>query len=188
MARNISRKDDIDTVKRVLQKREQNNPYYKPTNPNDPDKIDYSADSQLHFFMLPEIDISSDSQVEERIMYYINYCHDHNIMPNWIGLSLALGVSKNTLHNWRSGVSKNISSRRLGLLRKIELYFEENLASKLAGGKIMPAGPIFLMKNWFGYRDQVDLNMSAQGAEQASPDQLQKRLDALPLDDGNDVE
>ena len=101
---------------------------------------------------------------------------------------MALGVTRDTLNNWRNGSTKYISARRLSTLNKMHVYFEEVLTSKLASGKVMPAGPIFLAKNWFGYRDQVDLNMAAQGAEQSSPDQLQKRLDALPLDDGGEVD
>lgn len=104
---------------------------------------------------LPPIDISDPEQVRNRCIEYLTSCAERDIKPTVVGLSNWLGVSRDTLNEWKRGVTRK--GTHSDLIEKIYGVLEEISTSFLLDGKTIPAGVIFGLKNWFGYRDQQEV-------------------------------
>lgn len=132
---------------------------------------------------LPPIDISDPEQVKERIGAYFQHCEDNDRKPQIVGMCNWLGINRNTLNEWRNGVTRN--STHGDIIKKACSIIEEQWADYMQNGKINPASGIFLAKNWFGYKDVADVvvtpNNPLQGMQ--ADDAKQRLLDAIPDDD-----
>lgn len=100
---------------------------------------------------LPRIDITDTDQVEARCLAYLDFCMEHDMKPHLIGMAAWLGVSRQTLWNWRE---KNQNPAVWGVIERMTAVMEMQWADYMQNGKINPASGIFLGKNWFGYRDE----------------------------------
>lgn len=104
---------------------------------------------------LPPIDISDPKQVQNRIDQYFDFCEENDMKPNMVGMANWLGVSRDTMNEWRrgnyrSGTHSDLIKNACGVLENLWQDYMQN-------GKINPASGIFLGKNMFGYKDQQDV-------------------------------
>lgn len=131
----------------------------------------------------PPIDISDEKQVERRINEYFTDCEKYDMKPSVVGLSNALGIDRTTLHSWKVGECRTATHSHL--VKKAFVALEELWVDYMQNGKINPASGIFIGKNHFGYRDVADvvLTPGQQLSDQTSPEQMQRQLSALPIDD-----
>lgn len=109
----------------------------------------------FHEMELPPIDTRDPKQVNDRIFEYYDFCIDHDVKPTLMGIANWLGVSTDTLNRWRRGETRKDS----GLDQVIERHraiLEDLMQQYMMNNKIMPANGIFLLKNMYGYKDQVD--------------------------------
>lgn len=60
---------------------------------------------------LPEIDISDEKQVEERIIWYFNHCVEDDIKPTVSGMCNALGIDRKTFYTWQVGEYRESTHR-----------------------------------------------------------------------------
>lgn len=104
---------------------------------------------------LPPIDISDASQVEQRIKDYFGFCAENDRKPSVIGMCNWLGISRETLGTWKKGEYRG--GTHSDLINKAYSMLEELWTDYMLNGKVNPASGIFLGKNLFGYRDQVDI-------------------------------
>ena len=61
---------------------------------------------------------------------------------------------------------------------------EESINRLLMEGKMNPAAGIFMLKNWYGYKDNVDINVTPNTsmAEQLPADAIEAKIRDLPDD------
>ena len=112
---------------------------------------------------MPPIDISDGKQVEERIDWYFHHCVDNEMKPTVTGLCNALGITKETLRNWKSG-NFRVETHQ-DPIRRAYRMLEELWEDYMINGKINPVSGIFIAKNMFpDYRDQQDLVVSPNTA------------------------
>lgn len=132
---------------------------------------------------LPPIDISDPKQVEQRITEYFQYCIDNDRKPNIKGLGNWLGVSDETVMNWRKGVYRE--STHLGVIKKAIDVLQELWWDYGQNGKANPASWIFIGKNAFGMRDETQVTIApSTPLDNLDANEARKRLtEAIPDDD-----
>ncbi len=127
----------------------------------------------LASFKLPPIDISDPAQVEERIFWYFDHCGENDMKPTVSGLSNALGIHRDTFNEWKNGERR--SSTHNDIIKKAYKILEELWEDYMMNGKINPASGIFLGKNLFGYRDEVEVKASAVPKEEYNTQEILER-------------
>lgn len=97
----------------------------------------------------------NDEEVKERIDKYFEFCENSSIRPGVESLGLALSVSRQTLLNWQNGVG--CSKERQDLIIKAKGFISAFIEQIMLSNRVYPATGIFLLKNWCGYRDTVEV-------------------------------
>ena len=132
---------------------------------------------------LPPIDISDPEQVKERIGMYFQHCVDNDRRPQIVGLCNWLGISRQTLMEWKNGEVR--SATHGDIVKKAYDVMEEMWTDYMQYGKISPPTGIFLAKNWYGYKDVADVVVTPNNPMQdLDAENARKRLtEAIPVDD-----
>lgn len=123
---------------------------------------------------LPPIDISDAQQVENRIYEYFTFCAENDRKPSMVGMANWIGVSKDTVREWKLGNVRN--ETHAAPVQKALNILEELWVDYMQNGKINPASGIFLAKNMFQYKDVIDIKPVA-------PDPLGEQVSAKELAD-----
>lgn len=123
---------------------------------------------------LPKIDISDPKQVEDRIYKYFEYCYENDRKPSIVGMANWLGVSRETLNSWKRGDTRNAT--HTDTVQKAIQLMEEQWVDYMMNGKVNPASGIFLGKNFYQYKDVIDIKPVA-------PDPLGEQVSAKELAD-----
>lgn len=130
---------------------------------------------------LPKIDISDPEQVERRVNEYLALCERIGMRPQVSGLALSMGVTRQSIYNWRKPGDK-----RKKVIDKAMAFIETIINDWGLTGKLNPAVFCFLQKNWFGYQDQSQLELvqSQQTYEtKMSPEEIAARIESdIPID------
>ena len=135
----------------------------------------------LAIWDLPPIDISDEKQVEDRIKWYFQKCMEDDVKPGVVGLSNALGVTRDTLWDWTSGNTR--AGTHSDVVKKAYGILEQMWEDYMQNGKINPVSGIFLGKNHFGYKDQTELKVATNGDEATIPqEQLEEKYRDLLTD------
>lgn len=87
-------------------------------------------------------DLSDAEEVEKRTEVYFALCEKHGVKPTMPGLALSLGVSMGEMATCPTRV----------LMRSMQ-SIEDITVQMVEDGRIPQAPAIFLLKNWFGYKD-----------------------------------
>lgn len=126
--------------------------------------------------------VSGDDETEQRIKAYIDICTRDGIRPGIEGLCLSLGITRMTLMRWARG--ENCSPRKQELITKARQYIASFLEQILLSGRGSVVGAIFASKNWLGYRDSVDVEISnRQPKAELTPEQILEQIEKdIPLD------
>ena len=132
---------------------------------------------------LPPIDISDPKQVEQRIGEYFKYCADNDRRPQVVGLCNWLGISRQTLNEWKNGDVRTATHG--DIIKKAYGMLEEMWIDYMQTGKVSPPTGIFLSKNWFNYRDVADVVVTPNNPYQAASDEelKDKYLTDIPSDE-----
>lgn len=99
----------------------------------------------------------TDEEVEERVKYFFQWCADNDVRPGVELMALALGTTRQTLWNWQREGGKR--GEIITIAKQMLAALIENWGQT---GKINPAALCFLMKNNFGYSDNVQVEVSKQ--------------------------
>lgn len=136
---------------------------------------------------------NSDDEVEQRIDEYFRFCEQSSVRPGVESLGLALSVSRTAIWNWEHGI--DCSARRQELIIKAKSFITAYIEQCMLSNKMFPGSAIFMLKNWAGYKDTVELtteqNTGAQTpalsqeeihqiAEQATEIDTKQLLEGLP--------
>lgn len=174
-----------EQVQDIVKKRKRNRPdldKFGEENTEPGDNARYLRHA-LVSWNLPAIDISDPKQVEQRITDYFQYCIDNDRKPNIKGLGNWLGVSDETVMNWRKGVYRE--DTHLGLIKKAIDVLQELWWDYGQNGKSNPASWIFIGKNAFGMRDETQVTIApSTPLDNLDSSEARKRLtEAIPDDD-----
>lgn len=141
----------------------------------------------------PAVDLHYPDQVEARLNDYFNLCQTYDVKPGVAGLAMSIGTDRRRLWDIIHGVAdkpmyrgtkyKDLPNATRETIKRAYDSLEVMWEYSMQSGKINPPCGIFLGKNHFGYQDVVDYNITPKvAADDVSPDQLQRRLAALPDD------
>lgn len=131
---------------------------------------------------LEPIDISDEKQVEQRINEYLDFCEQNDMKPGMVGMANWVGVDQTTLSSWKRGEYRG-STHSL-VIRRAVMMLESIWESYMQNGKVNPASGIFLGKNHFGYKDQIDIApvQSNPMGDEVDQKALEARIADLPED------
>lgn len=101
---------------------------------------------------LPKIDISDPKEIEKRVTYFFNWCTEKQLRPGVELLALCLGTSRQALWKW-----EQVGGEKGEIVRKAKQVIAALLEQWSLCGKLNPATSIFLLKNHFNYKDQLDI-------------------------------
>lgn len=117
-------------------------------------------------------------QIRDRIALYFNYCAEKGIRPGMEGMALALHTTRRTLERWVAGTMRpELQDTIIQAKQMLAAYLEYVSLN----GQIFPATAIFLMKNWFGYKDQTEQTIEVKPArfgEDMTDEQIANMIDA----------
>lgn len=101
--------------------------------------------------------VKDDNEIEERIKWFFDWCIKNDTRPGVELLALSLGTTRQTLWNWQQ-----TGGRRGDLVTMAKQVLAALLENWGQTGKLNPAAFCFLMKNNYGYADNVQLEVSQQ--------------------------
>lgn len=103
----------------------------------------------------------TDLEVEERVKYFFQWCVDNDVRPGVELMALALGTTRQTLWNWQKDGGRK--GEIITLAKQVLAALIENWGQT---GRINPAALCFIMKNNFGYADNVQVEVMQQDNKQ----------------------
>lgn len=175
----VEDREQLASVQTVTKGRGGKNNWPQMQEPEEPGTNARYLRHALASLNLPPIDISDINQCEQRANEYFNQCIADDIKPNLVGLCNWLGISRDTLHAWRNGITR--SDTHSDFFKKCELIMEQISVGYLLDGKVNPAAGIFILKNHHAYRDVTDLTIEPrQGITDATAEDVARKYDELP--------
>ena len=128
---------------------------------------------------MPEINIADIEQVEQRIGEYMTLCVQNDMKPTVMGFCNSLGITRQTLFDWRHGNFR--AETHQAVILKAYGLLEELWESYMQNGKINPVSGIFLGKNNFGYQDKQEYVLTPnQQHSDADPETIAAKYNELP--------
>ena len=130
---------------------------------------------------LPQIDISDNKQVGERIDWYFNHCANNDMKPTVKGLCNAIGINRSTIRTWYNEEYRGATHSNL--IKKAYDLLEELWEDYMLNGKINPVSGIFLGRNNWNYQDKIDLVVTPNnplGSDSDPTQMAEKYQKALP--------
>lgn len=107
---------------------------------------------------LPAVSKREPEKVEERLNYYFSYCTENGVKPSVEGMSLCLGVSRQSLWEWEN----DTGSKAGQLVARAKELINSLLTTWTMNGKINAVYTIWLQKNNSGYSDTKTLEIKPQ--------------------------
>lgn len=132
--------------------------------------------------------VKSDEEAEERISQYFVECAEDGRRPTVEEMCLALGATRQTVFKWETGELKTISSNIVKKAKEIISSFD---AAAVSENKLNPVTYFFRAKNYYGMKDQQDINIAPVqplGAEEATEKIEQKYAESIIDTSGVDVD
>lgn len=114
---------------------------------------------------LESIDRMNPIALEERINYFFQYCAENSLKPSVELMCLALDISRVGL--WKMEQEEGARGR---IIRRAKMLLSALLEQWQLNGQVKETTAIWLQKNFYGMRDQIDIV--------ATP--VQKPLENLP--------
>lgn len=126
---------------------------------------------------IPEYDQTDPVQVKNRVDSYFEFCNTNDIPPSPAGMARWLKTTARRLEKWRDGEYRKVTHQPI--IEEAYNKIHEDLTNRLQNGSINPASGIFLLKNWFGYKDQQDIKVEQKNpmGELQNIDDLRKRIE-----------
>lgn len=120
--------------------------------------------------------INDEDEMDVEIEKFIVYCASNGITPTLSGLSLWLGVTRQTLMNWKRNSTHELNR---AVSRFTEL-FHSIVEQKTLDGELNPLVYFFLGKNYFDLQDKTEVVHSMQTTEVIDISEQQRILETTP--------
>lgn len=122
----------------------------------------------------------TDGEVEQRISAFFQWCIDNDVRPGVELMALSLGTTRQTLWNWQKEGGRK--GEIITQAKQMIAALTENWGQT---GKINPAAFCFIMKNNFGYSDNVTVETIPKQEphrtiEQIEQERGQRFIDTAP--------
>lgn len=157
---------------------------------------------QMALFNMPEIDMNSESEVQQRLSDYFALYAKADMKPTVAGMALALnGMRRQQLWAIVNDAPTGSSGYKAALppgvahsIKKAYFLLENLWESYMNSGKVNPVAGIFLGKNNYGYQDKTEyvLTPNQQNDNDYSADEIRERYIAADqqkrLSDGSSDE
>lgn len=130
---------------------------------------------------LPRYDNTNPFQVKNRVDSYFDFCGRSGIPPSPAGLARWLKIKMDTLKSWLLGTSRK--STHQDIIEESFLKIHEDLVFRFQTGGINPTSGIFLLKNWFDYKDVQDVIIAPKNplGDLQNPEELRKRIEGTVI-------
>lgn len=115
-------------------------------------------------------------ELEDEINGYIEFCIEHKQVPSQVGLALWLGVTTETISNWKS----NSSFIHYQIIKRTLEIFHKFIEQKALDGEINPVLYMFYGKNWFGLSDKTEIVHKSQTTQVIDISEQQRILRSTP--------
>lgn len=146
----------------------------------EPDKTARLEMVRQQLFAMPKFQLKTATleEVQKRLDTYFNICVVNNTRPVLTGIAFCLGIDRRVLYSiTRGGDSSGrmpfgLSDEIADAIRQTCAVLEMQMETYLVQGQVNPASGIFLAKNHWGYRDQVENVVIAEGRERVDLDAL----------------
>ena len=102
----------------------------------------------------------SVDDLQEQIDLYFAQCAADQEIPTITGLAYALDTTRRTLIDYEREYEPEYSHT----IKRAKARIERGIEQLLLSGKAAPAGPIFNLKNNFGWVDEKTNNQNIQGS------------------------
>lgn len=121
----------------------------------------------------------TDEAVEQRVKWFFEWCSTNDVRPGVELLALALGTTRQNLWLWQQR-----GDRRGQLITMAKQVLAALLEQWGETGKINPAALCFMMKNHFGYQDNVQIQIEPRNALEATktPEEIEVELSRIEED------
>ena len=115
------------------------------------------------FFWLPPIDLQDPEAKEllDRTEQYRKACMELNIIPTLSDYAFVVGHKRDNLLKYRDGERK-CSRKTRDILFAVSRWMEAALSQVGFNNPLLGTYTIWLQKNYFGFRDSVDININNQ--------------------------
>ena len=124
--------------------------------------------------------VRSDEELCERLNWFFSECARTQQIPNIEKLSNALGYHRNTLHTWESGQNPGFSPATKEIISQAKQILASIDAELATEGKTQPVVYMFRAKNFYGMRDQQDLVVTPNTAQQSDVATIEAKYEELP--------
>lgn len=128
----------------------------------------------------PQLFNSTEECIEE-IGGYFKLCYDYNMIPTVASFCVYLGANKDTIYDHINNKASDYCDLLKDAVSTILSYQETGVMSNE-----VPSVPfIFLGKNYHGFKDTQDVNLSATNQPQTNPNTLNAIKDQIALENGD---
>lgn len=121
--------------------------------------------------------------IERRCYDYLETCINNNMKPSVAGISLAIGVGRETFLRYVNG-NVDMPRENRETLQRYYTLLNALMEDYMQNGKINPVSALFLLKNNFGYKDTQEFVVNNNLQEETSPETLIEEANLLFEKDG----
>jgi len=107
----------------------------------------------------------NDEELCERLDWFFHTCQETNQLPTVEKMCLALSMPRTTVFDMESGRTRGFSSFTSDIIKKAKNLIASMDAELAQEGKIQPVVYMFRAKNYYGMKDQQDVVLTPNQAE-----------------------
>lgn len=121
--------------------------------------------------------VRSDEELTERLDDYFRRCAERGQTPTVEEMCLSTGYSIQTVKEWQYGINHGFSPQTATIIKKAKDFMQTFDAKLVIAGKMNFLAYCFRAKNYYGMRDQQDLNFVQPNplGETKSPEELRRK-------------
>lgn len=129
----------------------------------------------------------TEEEMIDRFNWYFNWCVETGRKPTIEGFCLGMGnYGKFAFRDWENGSRGEF---RQQLAKKAKSIIMDFMATAVTENKINPVTWMFYGKNYFGYSDKREIEVTTDNSQsQYDSDHQKEIIEALPIDDAEVVE
>lgn len=132
--------------------------YKEQTDEHKSNQVSLSIDSKKQSLQqamnAPKVDLSNTQQVQERTYMYLEACSMSACFPSVMGLSGALGCSRQNLNRWLLSHPEHATTEFINMTKDV---MADILTNASFYNNANAVAVIFQLKNHFGHSDRVEI-------------------------------
>lgn len=147
--------------------------YPTPKNAEEKSAIGNAIRKLLPIYKMPRV--KSDEELEERLADFFTYCANNDVVPTVEAMWMYCGYYRGWAYDIESGRSKGFSSDTSVIVKKAKEFLSGYDAEMVATGKLNPVVYIFRGKNYYGLKDQQEVNLTANSSDDVNADDIRDK-------------